>query len=474
MGGEEEKLINKPNLKHSHESTVGDVLKRWYILGLFFILTANQCLFWFTFSSNPQDVTDEYPRVSVPTIDQLLNWGPITFVPAVPFVSYLLVKDHGLQSTMRLAAVLSFSGCLIRMIPSFLSDHAREQWVSTIPLHVGQILNGIAGPVLIAAPSRLSAVWFPPIQRARVTAIANSSLFGAAIGFYLGQAVHITKLLWITLGMSAVPLVFVFCYCPAAPRVPPSRAVVLNQDQTPLQFLKSSAKILSSQPSMLLLMLVTGLGVGIYDSWIGVLPQILNSTGMNEYGGNNSSVKRQAWDSDLNGLCGMTHTFACIVGMWFSGSLADRVFRKKFKLLLILLFSTAAAIFLWLLCVLDGGIFSFASEVPRSDISVFAAVVLVGFVRTAAVPVLYEIAAEMTYPHPEGTSAGLIVFAEHLTLLSMLFAVPHMSLRTVSLLNLGGLALCPLVLLFIQPQYNRINAERKFKQDDNLERSLNH
>jgi FLVCR family MFS transporter len=200
----------------------------------------------------------------------LFHQGPLTFVPAVPFVSYLLGKDGGLRSTMRLAAVLSFSGCLIRMIPTFLSTEEKTHWVSTLPLHIGQILNGIAGPVLIAAPSRLSAIWFPPIQRARVTAIANSSLFGAAIGFYLGQKMHITELLWITLAMSGVPLILVFAYCPSAPRVPPSRAVVLNKDQTPLQFLKSAGKILCEEPSMLLFMITTGLGVGVYDAWIGV------------------------------------------------------------------------------------------------------------------------------------------------------------------------------------------------------------
>jgi hypothetical protein len=92
---------------------------------------------------------------------------------------------------MQLAACLSFAACAIRLIPSAMSKAGREQFSSTIPLHVAQILNGIAGPVLIAAPSRLSAVWFPPGQRATVTAIANSSLFGAAIAFYLGTSTFV-------------------------------------------------------------------------------------------------------------------------------------------------------------------------------------------------------------------------------------------------------------------------------------------
>lgn len=33
------------------------VAQRWYMLALFFSLTANQCLVWFTFSSNPTEVS---------------------------------------------------------------------------------------------------------------------------------------------------------------------------------------------------------------------------------------------------------------------------------------------------------------------------------------------------------------------------------------------------------------------------------
>jgi hypothetical protein len=106
-----------------------------------------------------------YYHVSDGEIDQLLNWGPITFVLAVPFVSFLLTRRDGLQRAMRLAAVLTFTGCAIRIVPCFLlASTRRDHWWARLPLHVGQILNGIAGPVLIAAPSRLSAVWFPPVS----------------------------------------------------------------------------------------------------------------------------------------------------------------------------------------------------------------------------------------------------------------------------------------------------------------------
>ena len=181
-----------------------------YILALFFVLTANQCLVWFTFSSVPREVEDycEYCQLSKLNsniisherdesiyiyiyivmketnlvthtycsqflhnhtkidgidsgeIDQLLNWGPISFVACVPFVSFLLTRRDGLRRVMRLAAVLVALACMIRLIPCLLSEETRKQhWTTRIPLHIAQILNGIAGPVLIAAPSVCS--FFP-------------------------------------------------------------------------------------------------------------------------------------------------------------------------------------------------------------------------------------------------------------------------------------------------------------------------
>eukprot|EP00041_Stephanoeca_diplocostata_P026259 m.704232 g.704232 ORF g.704232 m.704232 type:complete len:154 (-) comp22919_c0_seq23:153-614(-) len=93
---------------------------------------------------------------------------------------------------------------------------------------------------------------------------------------------------------------------------------------------------------------------------------------------------------------------------------------------------------------------------------VFVAVSVVGFVRSATVPLLYELAAEITYPQPEGTSAALVVMAEHITLLSLLFTASHVSLTVLNLTCLGGLGLCPLVLLPLRSRYLRMDAEDSF------------
>ena len=55
-------------------------------------------------------------------------------------------------------------------------------------MHVGQALNGLAGPVAMAGPPAVSAAWFPPHQRATATAVgALFGMMGSAAGFVFGQ-----------------------------------------------------------------------------------------------------------------------------------------------------------------------------------------------------------------------------------------------------------------------------------------------
>ena len=55
-------------------------------------------------------------------------------------------------------------------------------------IHIGQILNGLAGPIAMGAPPAISSEWFAPEQRTTATAIASlSNALGCAICFLLGE-----------------------------------------------------------------------------------------------------------------------------------------------------------------------------------------------------------------------------------------------------------------------------------------------
>jgi len=55
-------------------------------------------------------------------------------------------------------------------------------------IHGGQLLNGFAGPVCMAAPPLISATWFPANQRTTATSLALlSGNIGFAMAFVAGN-----------------------------------------------------------------------------------------------------------------------------------------------------------------------------------------------------------------------------------------------------------------------------------------------
>lgn len=450
---------------------------RFYVLGLFFVLMANQCLFWFTFSADPDTFKAYYPGLTTPAIDQLLNWGPITFVPTVPFVSWLLVQKNGLQKCMRLNACLCFTACALRCIPCLVSAESREHhhWLLLF-LHVAQILNGTAGPVLIAAPSRLSALWFPPHQRTTVTAVANASFVGAAIGFFLCPAVldnnpnNVPHLLLITLALASVPLVAVLAYCPDHPAVQVSSAVEVVPSGKgaalgPGTFVADIFRVGCTNPQLLILMVVTALAIGIYDGWTGLLPQILTSElpSVNEGSGSSSDGGGADWTANEAGTCGMVQTLSCIAGQIVFGQIADRCFVRRSKLLMVLLSIMATASLGWASTMFNNPFVPWEATalLHEQRWRVWVAISVAGACRTGLIPLLYEVAAELTYPLGEGTSAGLIVIAEHASLIVTLFAAQHVSLAAITCACWLGLACSTVLLLLVTPQYKRADAEAK-------------
>lgn len=55
-------------------------------------------------------------------------------------------------------------------------------------MHLGQMFNGLAGPVAMAGPPAVSSVWFPTHQRTTATAIGTAfASAGTAVGFIIGM-----------------------------------------------------------------------------------------------------------------------------------------------------------------------------------------------------------------------------------------------------------------------------------------------
>ena len=114
-------------------------------------------------------------------ISWMTMWGTITFILFVfPFI--WLLEKYGLRFVVILMASLILAGAAFRMVKvhgtAFL-------WLS----HVGSIFNGIAGALVMSAPSALSAAWFPPNERMIATSISQAFAFlGSGLSFLVGPA----------------------------------------------------------------------------------------------------------------------------------------------------------------------------------------------------------------------------------------------------------------------------------------------
>lgn len=183
-------LLN-PNLSdfnpNHHHYTASPT--RWYILLVASLLSLNQSATWFTFSSvNPDTIHDFFgAKLNEDVLGLLLNWGPIIGVSSAPFQFWLSGRNNGLYWSIFLAAWLVFFGNIIRTIPLLLGETFRQGDFAFYLYQTGQILNAIAGPLVMGTVTQLSILWFPENERVLATSIFQTSNgMGTAVGFLAG------------------------------------------------------------------------------------------------------------------------------------------------------------------------------------------------------------------------------------------------------------------------------------------------
>ncbi|OQR95281.1 Major facilitator Superfamily [Achlya hypogyna] len=109
----------------------------------------------------------------------------IYFIVYIPFAFVgSWVMDHkGLRYGVLLGAILQTTGASLRYVAT--AGHIDETW-QTMLLVTGQTLAAMAMPFMVNSPPMLSALWFPPSQRAVSTSIAvNCNQLGIAVVYLL-------------------------------------------------------------------------------------------------------------------------------------------------------------------------------------------------------------------------------------------------------------------------------------------------
>ena len=282
--------------------------RRFYVLFTFAFLAFNQCLFWLTFSPISRN-TQAYYQISEIEVNLLLNWGPIIFIPCLPFTYLLLNKRNGLQRCVVLLALTDFLAALIRIGPLMTMSPASPAFtpISRLCIHTGQILNAACGPLVMAPVSQLSSLWFGPNERTRATTLAIlANSFGSTIGFLISPWIvdapeRVSHLLYLHFCLAALAALLVMAYFPAEPPSPPSPAtrVLIDHTYTHAQVnsLRSYMESLwqcCKNPSFILLCSIGGVLGGAFAAWTSLFANILAAENFNERQAGRTSRQRLA------------------------------------------------------------------------------------------------------------------------------------------------------------------------------------
>jgi hypothetical protein len=441
---------------------------RFYVLFVFSLLSFNQNLFWLTFSPIARNA-ETYYQMNEATVDLLLNWGSIIFIPCLPLTYILLNKRNGLRHCVILVAIIGFIATILRVIPLIITSPSSPYFHSiSMPfLHAGQILNAACGPLIMAPVSQLSCLWFGLNERTRATTIAIlANNFGATVGFLISPAIVyspecLPRLLYIHLGLAFVGCVLACLYFPAHPQIAPSSAAeqlllysTSEQNESWQTHMKHIWQCLTT-PSFLLICNAGGLLSGVFSTWVSLYDVILKPE--------NYSEIQAGWFSFASSVAGN------IGGLCFAALADTRPFRRSFKLLINISCICCFLFVVWFQLMVP----TFFYDRPilsSTSVTVGLSIGLAGLFQGAGIPLYYEALAEIMFPLPESLSASILVQWCNVISLILLFIAPNQD-KLVNLLVTIVSGVCIIMTLCARFTYERRDVDER-KQ--NTEHSLNH
>ena len=377
-------------------------LTRWYVMAMVSlanILNNNQWAYWGPIAQSAKTVygwTDN-------TIFILTNLGN-----GAAFFSTLVGCYFVDRKGIRISIVVCYS---LMALSTASKVFTTDSYPATILIGCGQVFNGFATSVTGAIPPAVSEVWFPSKERTTATAIAALAAgFGAATSFIIGPLavdmpimngtttllnqtdvsairLQISHLNYAEFGVSLALLLACLLYLPTKPPTPPSLTASCSRYD-----FKQGILTLIRRPKMLHIGLMYGVAVGSFGSWSSVFDIIVNPLGITQ--------SEAGWMGFYGGVAG-------VLGGITMGRVADS-FKRRMKLLLIILCVCAALLFGWFTCQCN-------DILPRSTAMLYIAAIGANVLITATMPIFIEIACETSYPIAEGLTAGVLSMVITLT-----------------------------------------------------------
>uniref|UniRef100_A0A915PWX1 Major facilitator superfamily (MFS) profile domain-containing protein n=1 Tax=Setaria digitata TaxID=48799 RepID=A0A915PWX1_9BILA len=430
--------------------------QRWVVLAVVALLNNSNTMSWIAFASISNYVDAFYG------MNKAANWFSLVFIICtipIGLFAIWMSSSFGLKFAILIAAWTNGIGGTIRFISSFLPLQIR------FPVGIfGQAVAACAYPFIMFLPPKVAGSWFAENQRALATTVGiMANPLGVLMANVLSpQIVRSPMDVLIINTVTFVPslltcLIATFCITRSEPQIAPSQSAA--QPQMP--FFPGIKQCFTNKAYMLLLIVMGG-GIGMFNCLYTVIQQLFCATGHS---------------NSFSGLCAALMIIGGVFGATASGIFVDRT--KLYEETMKVCMSFA---------VIFGVTFLQLALHPGLIIYLVITAFMFGVLGLASYPVGLELASECTFPVSEATSSGLVVLSGQIhsiiyVVIVSLFARPlqegyrNIQVCTVedegnstavpqdssiSVVVISGIAavLVVVMVIFFKPTYKRMEAEK--------------
>ena len=394
---------------------------RWVVLLVYCIIQAVMQMLWITFAPVTVEAAGFY-HVSPLQVGFLAMSFMIVYI-LVSFPASWTIDTFGIRKGIGFGVILTGIFGLGRGL--FGSDYTY--------VLISMIGLAIAQPFILNSITSLAARWFPLEQRATAAGLAVMAQF---IGIVIGMAA--TPFLAIKFGIpgmlkiyGAVAVAGAVCFIIFIKPAPPAAAGEVPQRENFLEGLKDLFKI----RIMIILITIFFIGLGLFNAITTWIEQVIAPRGFNAI---------QA------GTLGAVLMVSGIAGCLIVPPLSDKYRKRKLFIVICIIFSAPGLIGLtfatayWLLLISG---------------------IVLGFFLLSGAPVIFQYAAEASYPSPEATSQGVLMLSGQIAgiifILGMDYFRTESGSMTPFLIVLIGLSLVNILLSLLLKESKMIESVAK-------------
>ncbi|CAF0910727.1 unnamed protein product [Rotaria sordida] len=309
--------------------------------------------------------------------------------------------------------------------------------------------------------SQLSCLWFSPNERTRATTVAiMANSFGSTASFLINPSIvarptNLPYLLYFHFALALLAAIPALIYFPAEPQTPPSHAAQIlmrgkekNTDSDLKTYIKDLRQCVTNR-SFVLLVTVGGLMGGTFAIWTGLFSTILAFE--------NYSEKQAGWFA-------FGSSFGSIVGGFCMSALADIPrFQRSLKTFILLALIGCLLSVMWFQLSIRT-IFYNVPILGSNQVTIGISLILVGVCRGAALPLIYESLAEITFPLPESLSASVLLQLMNITAVILLFSTTG-RYKLMNLIVVITNLVSVIMVVFVRVSYKRRNEDGRMKNE---------